>query len=427
MVLIEEGMTLEQESMREMEKRPWMLDSLIKNRVGHQALDVKIGRLPQNLTGFVSYIEGVRGFKILLYRHDKEEYAGFDQPVDVPLTFPGNFKLDVKVPISSYLDDEHSYYVSVPEGVILRRAPLPKYNIPRLFFHVTPPMTKQIPLVRRMLTNTRVITDLVQWSCKFFAIEDAACEKEIADAESEFPGLLSAYKALMSGSYKADLMRYLLLYRYGGTYTDSKAILRHSIDSEIFKELYSEDNGGCDFMITGLSMKLPEIALMSSRRQSPIMKKALELSIKNIQARSYEAVLGVTGNLVLASFLKNAVKNQERTKKSKGHVTWYDYLEEKICLIPLTFANENALYDGDLLWQRQAIPWIDWPSPPDAPYYRTMWGTRSVYADGNPSPTFVTYITNTKPGMIILASLVSFILLVGFGIICVNYGDGMGW
>jgi mannosyltransferase OCH1-like enzyme len=55
--------------------------------------------------------------------------------------------------------------------------------------------------------------------------------------ETEFPEYLYLYDHIIPGIYKSDFWRYLILYRYGGIYSDLDAVLEIDINSEECKQL----------------------------------------------------------------------------------------------------------------------------------------------------------------------------------------------
>jgi mannosyltransferase OCH1-like enzyme len=70
------------------------------------------------------------------------------------------------------------------------------------------------------------------WEYKFYDDEDAK-----AFLSLHFPGEISeAFNAIIPGAFKADLLRYCLLFIYGGVYADVDTILESSLDSAILSD-----------------------------------------------------------------------------------------------------------------------------------------------------------------------------------------------
>lgn len=111
-----------------------------------------------------------------------------------------------------------------------------------------------------------------------------------------FPGsVLKAFDDVIPGAYKADLFRYCVLYKMGGFYLDVKCDLQMSYDSILSQVQPS------DILLTDESQKfnLPGYywnGFLACEPYHPILKKLIELSVKNIFARSYgRDVLSITG------------------------------------------------------------------------------------------------------------------------------------
>jgi hypothetical protein len=376
-----------------------------------------MSRLPQNLLGITLLAEDDESaVTLVLYRWDQYDHLGWDKPFIVTLTFPDTSIVEIEVPISARLDDGHSLKVPTPGGTLLREREQQKSRvIPRIVFNLSAPLEKQLSQsVRRLLKNVRRMTDLVQCTALYLVIEDEAGTKEVE--ESGIPGFPEAYAALRSGSYKADILRYYLLYRYGGVYLDDKTFLRHSLDSTAFDYIFSgagTDEQPCEMFI-GVA-GTTEIAFMSARPGSPIMLKALETAIKNVQERYYSNHrLGITGNIMFQRTLFAGGEGPYPTEESSVlRERWKKYWGERSALLPLTPSDERILYDNDILWQRQAIPRADWPKP--ANYYANLWAQNMVYTDGNPPPILVPPMNpERKREVIAYTAVVIAIICVGF-------------
>ena len=68
----------------------------------------------------------------------------------------------------------------------------------------------------------------------YYFYNDIDCRKFIFDNYND--EILNSYDTLYPVAYKADLFRYLLIYKYGGIYLDNKYIVRTSFDSIINEE-----------------------------------------------------------------------------------------------------------------------------------------------------------------------------------------------
>lgn len=118
---------------------------------------------------------------------------------------------------------------------------------------------------------------------------------------------LDCYLALKPYAFRADLMRYLILYNEGGWYADSKMICYQPFESLQQKEIYlcidASINPNC--MANGF---------MGSEPKHPILKKCIDMVKFNISQEHYGLdCLHVTGPGVLFSAAIDYVrKNMEK-------------------------------------------------------------------------------------------------------------------
>lgn len=119
---------------------------------------------------------------------------------------------------------------------------------------------------------------------------------------------LKAYNSLNTYAYKADLFRYLVLYKEGGVYMDCKSTtifpLREFINSDIgfvsFKDRF--DSG-------------IQIGFIASVPGHPILKKCIEMSIDNILNKRYGInKLDITGPQLCGRAFNILLERDELTK-----------------------------------------------------------------------------------------------------------------
>lgn len=360
---------------------PWLRDSVFPTGVkwGKRIVDVEISGLPIFLVAQVMLVD--EGDPVLvMHRCDRYDYEGWTEAFNIVLRFPDGSMYELEVPPSYRLKDGHS--LRIPVGlntVIQERAQQADRKIPRIIYNLSAPPEKQLSHeVRRLLKNVRRITNLLQCNYLYLVLEDEACTKEVEN--SNIPGFKEAYHSLRAGAYKADLMRYYLLYRYGGIYHDDKTLIRQSLESDEYNSIL----GHCDLFIG--NYRIPEIAFMGARQGSPIMLKALQRAIDNITRRDYtDNRLGITGNSMFARMMREGMETSLDIP-SDVEVVWGKYWGEICALLPILLSNNGILAKERFLWQRQAIPNADWPKPPI--YYANLWEQRAVYTDGNPTISF---------------------------------------
>jgi len=126
--------------------------------------------------------------------------------------------------------------------------------------------------------------------------------------EKNYPQYLKAYNMLIPKAYKADLFRYLVLYKEGGVYMDCKSStifpLREFINSDIgfvsFKDRF--DSG-------------IQISFIASVPRHPILKKCIEMSIDNILNKRYGINdLDITGPQVCGRAINLLLGRNELSK-----------------------------------------------------------------------------------------------------------------
>lgn len=400
---------------------PWLRDSVLPTgrKWGERIVDCKISRLPQHLLSQVLLVpESSQEVLLVIYRWDRHEHLGWPDPFAVVLTFPDGSNYDVIVPPSVKLDDYHSLRVTMrPETEVRERIKQSGRVIPRIFFNLSAPLIKQTaPEIQRLLKNVRKTTQLIQCTSLYLVIEDEAGYKEVES--SGIPNFLEAYCALRSGSYKADLLRYYLLYKYGGIYADSKSTIRYSFDSDFFDSIFikQDTNTPCDAFIGSLKRLkgLPEISFMGARRGSPLMLRALESSISNIMKRAYtHHRLGITGNIMFNKMIDYGPLSEESQS-----LKWLPQDGGLIAFVSIERSDERIVIDNDILWQRQSIPNADWPK--SSTYYADLWSQDTVYVD-DPEPRPASLRISAQAKREIIAYTLTVIGLMIFAFIITRY------
>lgn len=428
--------TLDRECFDAVLAVPWLKDSVAPTGVkwGTRVADVEMSRLPTFLLGQVMLIPSDESHcltdevRLVVYRWDRYDHLGWKEPFVVTLKFPDGSRYEIEVPPSFGLVDGHSVRIPVgPTTVVRERVQQVARNIPRIIFNLSAPVTKQISQdVRRLLKNVRRMTNLMQCTCLYLVLEDEACRKEVE--ASGIPNFVEAYNALRAPSFKADLVRYYLLYKYGGVYLDDKTLIRQSLDSPVFDSIFagegSSREGPCDLFIC--SHITPEIAFMGARKGSPIMLKALEAAIECVMRRDYtNHRLGITGNIMFHQMMQDGKASEDIEPSSLSFESIAlrakrgDYYGQKVVILPITLSDERIMYGDDILWQRQAIPSADWPKP--TTYYANLWNQNLVYTDGNPPPRIARMSISAETKREIIAYSCTIFAILCFGFLIAQY------
>ena len=107
-------------------------------------------------------------------------------------------------------------------------------------------------------------------------------------------GVVDCFNSLKIGAAKADLWRYLILYKKGGVYLD--------VDSTIFgklDELLGED--GCSVISRENNPgKFVQWCLMFTP-EHPILKICIDACLENIRSKNIKSVLDLTGTVVFSN------------------------------------------------------------------------------------------------------------------------------
>lgn len=376
--------TADHEAYSKLYSVPWLKESVVvdKKYRGKELADVTLINVPQKLAG-IALVESPTSLRLVFINWDRQYYLGWADAFTVTIKNFNNELIDLEIPSSSILDDGESIVIPFP-GCKEKQLSANR-RIPRVIYNISQPLHKKSSHeVRCLLKNVRKLTSRIQNTSLYLIVEDDACEKE--SFATDFPGFREAYSSLIPGSYKADLMRYWLVYKYGGIYTDDKATIRVSVDSEPFDILL---NDNIDMFIgiykQGYGVPVaPEIAFFGAKAGCTVLKKALEKAIENINSRTYgDHRLSITGNMMLSSIIPLSAKfNAEGGGFQFAQV---DFEGDTIKLLGMDRNYEKIFYGKkELVWNRQVIPFKEWSKPKT--YYEDLWLKREVYVDNNPPP-----------------------------------------
>ena len=204
--------------------------------------------------------------------------------------------------------------------------------------------------------------------------------------------ILECFDKLIPGAYRADLIRLLLLYRYGGTYIDVGLKLQHPLPR------INEDKSLV--LVKDLPHnQFPGIynAYMASDKGHPFIKKCIEHIVENILNEEYGIfTLDITGPTALGRVFKEYYKNKNpkylkllayrnhqiapsNKKKKKKRATRKQYgdrhifYQKEICI-----EGKNALYLNHSKGISAVVPTQDEKNK-SAFHYGTLWNLRQVF------------------------------------------------
>lgn len=130
--------------------------------------------------------------------------------------------------------------------------------------------------------------------------------------EKEFPQYLSLYNTVIPGAYRADLFRYMILYKYGGVYIDCKSStivpLRDFINPEI---------GFVSFLDRPKSSI--QIGFMASVPEHSLLKGCIEKAFENVRNKFYgKDQFEITGPILCGKVFNKLRNRQEEEDINMG-------------------------------------------------------------------------------------------------------------
>ena len=135
-----------------------------------------------------------------------------------------------------------------------------------------------------------------------YLYDDADMDAFVHD---NFPGEISnAYDLLNIGAARADLWRYLILYKYGGVYLDIDAVILKSLDN-----LICPDESA---IITREPFEgLFNQWILIFKRGHPLLREVINQCVRNIQTRSSNNILHLTGSTVITKMINKHLTGLE--------------------------------------------------------------------------------------------------------------------
>ena len=108
-----------------------------------------------------------------------------------------------------------------------------------------------------------------------------------------YPEYLSDYDSIVPGAYRADVFRLLILYKFGGVYSDSCQLFLTSIDEILGYDQY-------DLVLVGTYTPGMANAFIASKPSNRIIGMMIRKIMSNVSNRSYgDNLLDITGPIAL--------------------------------------------------------------------------------------------------------------------------------
>jgi mannosyltransferase OCH1-like enzyme len=201
--------------------------------------------------------------------------------------------------------------------------------------------------------------------------DDTAAEQWIA---ANFPQYLSEYQVLVPGAFKADLWRLLVLYKYGGLYSDAGVYPMQSL-WPMFRD------ASLVIVADGNPRNIWQ-GIIGAVAHHPIIFAMIEYVVANVRARRYmEDMLSVTGPRAVAFAARRALGHKSPMLGSDG-----EWLPGHYGPTGLVLAHKPPLRlftAGSELFGHTKIPGYahDMYTARQKLHYGTLWMARQIYSD----------------------------------------------
>jgi mannosyltransferase OCH1-like enzyme len=162
--------------------------------------------------------------------------------------------------------------------------------------------------------------------------------------------VLDAFDTLKCGAYKADLIRYCLLYKFGGIYSDLRQKFLQPLNN-----FYKSDDALVlvDDWGTGV-----QISFMIARRNQPVFRKAIEMIVDNVEQREYgRHFLDVTGPWLFKRALDATTEQIYRMPFYQSGSSEISRSSDRKVVIACKFYEDNMFKSGSYakMWEKRDI------------------------------------------------------------------------
>lgn len=133
----------------------------------------------------------------------------------------------------------------------------------------------------------------------------------------------NAWKRLIPTSYKSDLWRACLLYKYGGIYVDSYAVPCVGIDDMLSMVNVKMDNMFISVIDNFFNKYGIHNGFMIASKKHPILRKYIDNIVKNVEVGVEKKMLEMTGPICLNNTLVQLNKKQPIVGLNKGKYNYF--------------------------------------------------------------------------------------------------------
>ena len=248
-------------------------------------------------------------------------------------------------------------------------------SIPKIIYRTSPFKFDEIPQVI-LESYKKDLEKSPEYSMFYFDDFDCQCFIE----QNYGMEYLSLYNMLIPTAFKADLFRYLLLYKHGGVWMDFSMSLNTPLNKIIahFKQVYVRDR---IHLVHGNLMNKVAIyqGFLCTIKGTEVLRITIERCLKNIKDRNLTlSCLSVTGTILLGMVYRelgiDGTKDTESTK--------IGYIPNSIYMYAYEYEYDNVILDKN-------IPIINIKHPEhynliykNRDHYGELWNQQNVFKNG---------------------------------------------
>ena len=184
-------------------------------------------------------------------------------------------------------------------------------NIPKFIYKTAHFKFSDIP--SKMLD---AFNETLSYSPNYLIIyfDDNDCDNFIKEF---YPQYFDDYNQVVPGAFRADIFRLLILYKYGGIYSDAGQVFLKNIDN-----ILEKDN---DLIIIGTNALGIFNAFIASKPNNEIISNMIVQVMYNVHYRVYNNdLLDITGPLALSKALNKFLERDEFTIIELGNHNFKD-------------------------------------------------------------------------------------------------------
>lgn len=253
------------------------------------------------------------------------------------------------------------YYITHP---VLTNQITKQHNIPKLIWQTMRDEPKKGTIIYDAINSFK---SQKGWNYNF--VTDEQGEKFLKEHFEK--DVLHAFRVLIPGAYKADLLRACLLYIHGGVYADSKLFLHYDLDSFLERDLVLVR----EFDRSSVKNIGLWNGFMATTPKQEYFKLVIDRIVENVKNMNYtNSTLGITGPLLYGSIFREI---------HKLDIIKRDKTSNYIIMNTVRLNNDNKnvinMYNNDeifMSFNKDRSKYLKYWSTKD---YNYLWKTKNVF------------------------------------------------